>query len=111
MNFNHFGEPQLFYIRIPNVPRSPFLFNLQRFNSTNKYTICHIFIPSLPFFTFFCIYFHLFLGNFSLINNHRNNICDLKSPSYKKLVQKDKNGNVILNLTCILGKFNTKQKC
>ena len=63
-------------------------------------TICHIFISSLSFFTFF-------LGNFLLINNHRNNICDLKSLSYNKLVHEDKNGNVILSLAYILGKFNT----
>ena len=36
-----------------------------------------------------------------------NNICDLRSPSYNKLVHGDKNGNVILSLTRILGKFNT----
>ena len=73
-------------------------------------TICHIFIPSLPFLTFFCFSFHLFLGNLSLINNHINNICDLRSPSHNKLVHGDKNGNVILNPTCILGKFNTEKK-
>ena len=71
--------------------------------------ICHIFILSLLFFTFFCFSFHLFLG-LSLINNHINNIYDLKSPwrpSYNKLVHRDKNDNVILILTRILGKFNT----
>ena len=71
-------------------------------------TICHIFITSLPFLTFFCFSFHFFFfGNFSLINNQINNICDLRSPSYNKLVHEDKNGNVILSLACILGKFNT----
>ena len=70
-------------------------------------TICHIFIPSLLFFTFFCFSFHLFLVNVSLINNHINNICDLRSPSYNNLVHKDKNDNVILSLTRILWKFNT----
>ena len=69
-------------------------------------TICHIFISSLPFLTFFCFSFHLFLGNLSLIN-HINNIFYLRSLSYNKLVYRDKNGNVILSLTRILGKFNT----
>ena len=68
--------------------------------------ICHIFIPSLHFLTFFYFSFHLFLGNLSLINNHINNICDLRSPSYNKLVYGDINGNVILSLIRILGKFN-----
>jgi hypothetical protein len=101
MNFNHFGEPQLLHTRIPNIQR--FLIS-----------ICHIFIPSIPFFTFFCFsfFFFFFWGNFLLINNHRsrNNICDLRSLSYNKLVDEDKNGNVILSLTRILGKFNTENK-
>ena len=41
-------------------------------------TICHIFISFLPFLTFFCFSFHVFLCNLSLINNHINNICDLR---------------------------------
>jgi hypothetical protein len=65
-------------------------------------TICHTFIPSLPFFTFFYLSFYLFLGNLSLIYNHINNICDLRSPPYNKLVHGDKNSNVILSLTRIL---------
>ena len=48
--------------------------------------ICHIFISSLLFLTFFCFSFHLFLGNLSFINNHINNICDLRSPSYAKYI-------------------------
>jgi hypothetical protein len=64
-------------------------------------TICQIFIPFLPFLTFCCFLFHLFLGNFSLINNHRNNICNLRSPSYNKLVDEDKNDNIILSLACL----------
>jgi hypothetical protein len=36
MNFNHFGETQLFHIGIQNVRGFPFLFNLQHFDSTNK---------------------------------------------------------------------------
>ena len=93
MNFNHFGEPQLLHTGIPNIQRFPI-------------SICHIFISSIPFLTSF------FLGNFLLINNHRsrNNICDLRSPSYNKLVDEDKNDNVILSLTRILGKFNTENK-
>jgi hypothetical protein len=59
-------------------------------------TICHIFIPSLPFLTFFCFSFHIYIyiyiyiysfGNFLLINNHKNNICDLiKNWSTKKKI-------------------------
>ena len=63
--------------------------------------ICQISIPSLPFLTFFCFSFHLFWGNLSLINNHLNNICDLISPSYNKLVYGDENDNVMLSLTRI----------
>ena len=61
-------------------------------------TICRIFIPSLPFFTLFYFSFHIFLGNLSHITNHINNICDLRSPSYNKLVRRDKNDNVISSL-------------
>ena len=41
------------------------------------------------------------------LTNHINNICDLRSPSHNKLVHGDKNGNDILSLARILGKFNT----
>ena len=97
MNFNHFGEPYLLHTGIPNIQR--FLIS-----------ICHIFIPSIYFFTFFVSIF--FFGNFLLINNHRsrNNICDLRSLSYNKLVDEDKNDNVILTVIRILGKFNTENK-
>jgi hypothetical protein len=67
-------------------------------------TICHICIPSLPFFFCVCV---CVCGNFLLINNHINNICDLRSPSDNKLVHEDKNDNVILSLAYILGMFNT----
>ena len=105
--FNHFGEPQLFYIGILNGNVSHFclIYNILIVQINN--TICHIFILSLPFLTFFCFSFHIFSGNLSLIKNHINNICVLKSLSYNKLVHGDKNGNVILSLTRILGKFNT----
>jgi hypothetical protein len=65
-------------------------------------TICHIFnYPIFTFFDFLLFLFQLFLGNLSLINNHINNICDLRSLSYNKLVHRDKNDNVILSLTRI----------
>ena len=73
-------------------------------------TICYIFIPFLPFFTFFYfsfhIYIYIYIGNLSLINNYINNICNLRSPSYNKLVHGDKNDNIILSLTRILWKFH-----
>jgi hypothetical protein len=74
-------------------------------------TICHIY-PIFTFFDFilFLFSFFFFFGNLSLINNHINNICDLRSPSHNKLVHGDKNDNIILNLTRILGKFNTEKK-
>jgi hypothetical protein len=98
MNFNHFGEPQLLHTRIPNIQRFPI-------------SICHIFIPSIPFLTFFCFSFSfLFWAISCLLIIIGNNICDLRSPSYNKLVNEDKNSNVILSLTRILGKFNTKNK-
>ena len=39
------------------------------------------------------------INNYFLINNYRsrNNICDLRSLSYNKLVDEDKNNNVILS--------------
>ena len=61
-------------------------------------TICRIFIPSLPIFTFLYFSFHIFLGKLSIINNYINNICDLRSPSYNKLVHGNKNDNFILSL-------------
>ena len=61
-------------------------------------TIYRIFILSLPFFTFFYFSFHIFFGNLSLINNHINNICDLRNLPYNKLVHGDKNDNVIISL-------------
>ena len=102
MNFNHFGKSQLFHIEV-----SYFCLTYNTLIVQINNTICQIFISSLPFLTFFCFSFHVFLCNLSLINNHINNICDLRNPSYNKLIHKDKIGNVILNLTCILGKFNT----
>ena len=97
VSFIHFGESQLFHLGILNIQR--FLIFFLTYNTLIvqiNNTICRIFIPSSPFFTFF--YFHIFLGNLSLINNHINNICDLRSPPYNKLVHGDKNDNVILSL-------------
>ena len=109
MNFNHFGEPQLFEFQMLEVSHFCLTYNTLIVQINN--TICHIFISSLPFLTFFCFSFQLifffFFGNFSLINNHINNICDLRNPSYNKLVHKNKNSNAILSLACILRKFNT----
>jgi hypothetical protein len=65
-------------------------------------TICYIFnYPIFTFFDFLLFLFSSFLGNLSLINNHISKICDLRSPSYNKLVHGDKNDNVILSLTRI----------
>ena len=70
------------------------------------------YLSHLYIFWLFLFLFFFFLGNFLLINNHRsrNNICDLRSQSYNKLVDEDKNDNVILSLIRILGKFNTENK-
>ena len=91
--------------------------NLNCYNRDSKYSevpyfnLSHIY-PIYTFFDFFCFSFFFFLGNFLLINNHRsrNNICDLRNLSYNKLVDEDKNDNVILSLIRILGKFNTENK-
>ena len=76
-------------------------------------TIYRIFILSLPFFTFFYFSFHIFFGNLSLINNHINNICDLRNLPYNKLVHGNKNDNVIISLKHISKETLThrKKKC
>ena len=103
VNFNHFGEPQLFHIARDSKCSevSPFCLTYNTLIVQINNTICRIFIPSLPFFTFFYFSFSYFLSNLSLINNHINNICDLISSSYNKLVHENKNDNVILSLKCI----------
>ena len=62
------------------------------------------------FFTFFYFSFHIFLGNLSLINNHINNICDLRNPPYNKLVHGDKNDNIIISLKHISKETLTHRK-
>ena len=53
------------------------------------------------------------MGNLSLIYNQIKNICDLKGPSYNKLVHGDKNDNFIVSLKCISLETLThrKKKC
>ena len=102
MNFNHFGKTSIVPYKDSKCSEvSQFCLTYNTLIIQINNTICHIF--NYPFFTFFyfCLFFHLFLGNLSLINNHINNICDFRSPSYNKLVHRDKNDNVILNLTRI----------
>jgi hypothetical protein len=111
MNFNHFGKPQMFHIGILKCSEvSHFCLTYNTLIVQINNTIFHIFIRSLPFLTFFCFSFHLFLGNLSLINNYINNICDLRSPLYKKLVHRDKNDNIILSLTHISYENLTQRK-
>ena len=70
------------------------------------------YLSHLYIFWLFLFLFFFFFGNFLLINNlrSRNNICDLRSLSYNKLVDEDKNDNIILSVIRILGKFNTENK-